>query len=86
MKKSIKLFVAIIAILFLILSGCSKSKTAPKTEFKYMQYESGASYEGEWTNDTANGKGKFTSSNGAVYTGDFLNVKFHGKGKYEFSN
>lgn len=43
----------------------------------------GSVYEGWWSNDKKNGKGRLILANGNVYTGEFLDDKFNGLGKWE---
>ncbi len=38
-------------------------------------------YEGDWSGNRMNGKGKATYASGAIYEGDWVNGKKHGKGK-----
>lgn len=40
----------------------------------------GAMYEGNWVNNQANGKGKFTYNNRDVYEGNWKNGKANGYG------
>ncbi|KAK3087614.1 hypothetical protein FSP39_008381, partial [Pinctada imbricata] len=46
----------------------------------------GTVYEGEWSKDKMNGKGKLSHPSGAVYEGQFVNNQFHGNGKYTWPN
>eukprot|EP00602_Paraphysomonas_sp_CaronLab_P006592 CAMPEP_0185035028 /NCGR_PEP_ID=MMETSP1103-20130426/25696_1 /TAXON_ID=36769 /ORGANISM="Paraphysomonas bandaiensis, Strain Caron Lab Isolate" /LENGTH=131 /DNA_ID=CAMNT_0027571931 /DNA_START=51 /DNA_END=443 /DNA_ORIENTATION=+ len=41
-------------------------------------------YDGEWINDTMEGRGVYSFSSGAVYTGDFKQNCFSGEGSYAF--
>ena len=41
-------------------------------------WRDGSKYEGYWSSDMANGKGRLIHSDGDVYEGDWLNDKAHG--------
>lgn len=49
-------------------------------------HDEGDTYEGEFFNDKANGKGKYTYANQDTYEGDFLNDMAHGKGIFIFAD
>lgn len=46
----------------------------------------GAKYEGEWSRNQANGKGKFWHADGDVYEGDWKDDKANGFGVYVHVN
>lgn len=50
--------------------------------FGILNYEGGASYEGEWLDDEHHGKGVYTYKNGDTYVGDFDQGKQTGKHVY----
>ena len=47
-----------------------------------MTWTDGASYEGQWLEGFANGKGKFNHHYGDQYDGNWKNNKCHGYGTY----
>lgn len=49
-----------------------------------MNFNNGASYNGEWIDDKACNYGVITYVNKDVYEGNFLNGKKHGQGTYHY--
>ena len=49
-------------------------------------FSNGNSYNGNWENGKANGKGKFTFKNGNFYEGEFKDNIFFGKGVFNLNN
>jgi len=49
-------------------------------------WSNGNKYEGEWNDDTMNGKGKWTNNDGVRYEGDFRDGHRHGAGQLRCGN
>eukprot|EP00745_Piridium_sociabile_P024241 TRINITY_DN381_c0_g1_i2.p1 TRINITY_DN381_c0_g1~~TRINITY_DN381_c0_g1_i2.p1 ORF type:complete len:208 (+),score=22.97 TRINITY_DN381_c0_g1_i2:133-756(+) len=49
-------------------------------------WSDGALYDGEWSNDKAQGRGKFVHVDGDVYEGDWYDDKAHGHGVYRHAD
>jgi hypothetical protein len=71
-------------------NGSWKEGTWENDEFiagkVYIIYESGNTYQGDYSNNTRNGKGIYTWPDGQKYEGEFLNGNSHGFGKQVWPN
>ena len=47
-----------------------------------MKYHYGDQYDGEWKDDKAHGKGRFTHADGNTYEGEWQADKTNGYGRY----